>query len=82
MTLTVAHEPTRILHNGKYLRLSELQAGILAKLVEKGRASFADLHANRDSLKVIVSNMRPKLPAGTSVKPVRGWGYELSGSEM
>lgn len=77
MTLTVAHEPTRVLHNGKHLRLSELQAGILAKLVENGRASFADLHVNRESLKVIVSNMRSKLPAGTRVNPVRGWGYEL-----
>lgn len=80
--LTFSDDPPRAFYQGEPLHIPAGQLVILRRLAETGRAQFRQLHANHDSLRVQIHNLRARLPEGLAIVAVPGWGYQLQVSPM
>jgi DNA-binding response OmpR family regulator len=80
--LTIHTNPLRIEYKGKGLPLTPLHARTLATLIRFGKASHETLEAlteegTTDTVYVVISHLRKRLPADVRIATVWGWGYAL-----
>ncbi|MDB5705253.1 MAG: hypothetical protein JWN66_2369 [Sphingomonas bacterium] len=85
--LTATFDPLEICWNGQRVPLSPLEAAILARLIKRERATWADLRqllidndARPDTCEVLIFRIRRKFAAMGASNPldtIRGWGLRL-----